>query len=315
MTVKAQFPAEQSESGAFVRQKDAFDERISSEPGAAYPPASGRYHLYVSLACPWAHRTIIVRELLGLQDAIGMTVVDPFRTDEEGWAFREGRGFTRDPINGFAFLREAYHANDPQYRGRVTVPVLWDTQTKKIVSNNDDAIMRALETEFGAFAKRHVDLYPHEHRAEIDELNALIFTNVNDGVYQAGFATTQEAYEAPVYKLFETLGMLDARLGTRRYLFGARPVETDFRLFVTLVRFDPVYVGHFKCNLRRIADYPNLSGYLRDLYQLPGIAGTVDFEHIKRHYYATHDDINPTRIVPVGPLQHLDEPHGRERLS
>lgn len=315
MTVKAQFPAEQSETGAFLRQKDAFDERISSVPGAAFPPASGRYHLYVSLACPWAHRTIIVRELLGLQDAIGMTVVDPFRTDEEGWAFRDGRGFSRDPINGFAFLREAYHANDPHYRGRVTVPVLWDKETKKIVSNNDDTIMRVMETEFGAFAKRDLDLYPIEHRAEIDELNASIFATVNDGVYRAGFATTQAAYEAPVYELFETLDMLDARLATRRYLFGARPLETDFRLFVTLVRFDPVYVGHFKCNLRRIADYPNLSGYLRDLYQLPGIAATVDFEHIKRHYYATHDDINPTRIVPVGPIQHLDAPHGRERLS
>jgi len=185
-----------------------------------------------------------------------MTVVDPFRTDEEGWAFRDGRGYARDPINGFAFLREAYDANDPGYRGRVTVPVLWDMQTKRIVSNNDDSIMRAFETEFGAFAKRHVDLYPAEHRAEIDELNGLIFETVNDGVYRAGFATTQAAYETPVYRLFETLDLLDARLANRRYLFGARPVETDWRLFVTLVRFDPVYAGHFKCNLRRIADYP-----------------------------------------------------------
>lgn len=315
MTVKAQFPNEQSESGAFLRQKDAFDDRISADPGAAFPPESGRYHLYVSLACPWAHRTIIVRELLGLEAAIGMTVVDPIRTDEEGWAFREGRGYSHDPINGFAFLSEAYRANDPAYRGRVTVPVLWDTHAKRIVSNNDDTIMRVLETEFGAFATRHVDLYPAEHRAEIDELNALIFETVNDGVYRAGFATTQAAYEPPVYKLFETLDMLDARLTNRRYLFGARPVETDWRLFVTLVRFDPVYVGHFKCNLQRIADYPNLSGYLRDLYQIPGIAATVDFDHIKRHYYATHDDINPTRIVPIGPRQHLGAPHGRERLS
>jgi len=315
MSVKAQFPSEQSEGGAFLRQQDAFDERVSAAPDAAYPAAAGRYHLYVSLACPWAHRTVIVREVVGLDDAVGMTVVDPFRTDEEGWAFRDGRGYARDPINGFAFLREAYDANDPGYRGRVTVPVLWDMQTKRIVSNNDDSIMRAFETQFGAFAKRHVDLYPAEHRAEIDELNGLIFETVNDGVYRAGFATTQAAYETPVYRLFETLDLLDARLANRRYLFGARPVETDWRLFVTLVRFDPVYVGHFKCNLRRIADYPNLSGYLRDLYQQPGIASTVDFEHIKRHYYTTHPEINPTRIVPVGPLQHLDAPHGRERLS
>jgi len=315
MTVKAQFPSEQSATGAFLRQQDAFDERISRKPGAAYPPASGRYHLYVSLACPWAHRTVIVRELLGLGDALGMTVVDPYRTDEEGWAFREGRGFSRDPVNGFHFLREAYHANDPGYRGRVTVPVLWDTQTRRIVSNNDDAIMRDFETEFGAFAKRDLDLYPAEHRTEIDELNASLFETVNDGVYRAGFATTQAAYESPVYRLFETLDMLDARLTDRRFLMGARPVETDWRLFVTLVRFDAVYVGHFKCNVRRIVDYPNLSAYLRDLYQQPGIAGTVDFEHIKRHYYTTHDEINSTKIVPVGPLQDLGAPHGRERLA
>ncbi|GAC1307321.1 MAG: glutathione S-transferase family protein [Vulcanimicrobiaceae bacterium] len=315
MSVRAQFPDEQSESGAFLRQPDAFDERISREPGAAYPPASGRYHLYVSLACPWAHRTIIVRALLGLEDAIGMTVVDPYRTEEEGWAFRDGRGYSHDPINGFRYLREAYDANDPHYRGRVTVPVLWDTQTERIVSNNDDTIMRVMETEFGAYARRHVALYPIELRAEIDELNARIFETVNDGVYRAGFASTQAAYEPPVYRLFETLDALDARLAERRYLFGANPVETDWRLFVTLVRFDAVYVGHFKCNLRRIADYPHLSAYLRDLYQQPGIAETVDFEHIKRHYYTTHDDINPTRIVPVGPLQDLRVPHDRARLS
>ncbi len=315
MTVKAQFPSEQSSSGAFSRQQDAFNERISAAPGAPYPAASGRYHLYVSLACPWAHRTVIVRELFGLDAAIGMTAVDPIRTDGEGWAFREGRGYSRDPVNGFAFLREAYDANDPAYCGRVTVPVLWDRQTKRIVSNNDDTIMRSLETEFGAFARRHLDLYPIQHRTEIDELNERVFETVNDGVYRAGFATTQGAYEASVYRLFETLDMLEGRLATRRYLFGPQPVETDWRLFVTLVRFDAVYVGHFKCNVRRIADYPSLSGYLRDLYQKPGVASTVDFDHIKRHYYATHGDINPTGIVPVGPLQDLAAPHGRQGLS
>ena len=204
---------------------------------------------------------------------------------------------------------------DPHYHGRVTVPVLWDTRTKRIVSNSDDDIMRMLETEFDAPARHDVDLYPHEHRAAIDQLNDVIYESVNDGVYRAGFAATQAAYEPPAYRLFEQLDALDARLAHRRYLFGAAPVETDWRLFVTLIRFDAVYHGHFKCNLRRIADYPNLSGYLRDLYQIRGIAPTVNFDHIKRHYYVTHDEINPTRIVPIGPIQNLNAPHGREHVS
>jgi putative glutathione S-transferase len=309
-TVQAQFPDEQSADGAFLRQEDAFRDWVRADGSAAFPAAAGRYHLYVSLACPWAHRTIIVRALAGLEDAIGMTVVDPVR-DERGWAFRDGPGMQHDALNGFRFLSEAYLARDPHYRGRVTVPVLWDTVTKRIVSNSDDDIMRMLEIEFAAFAKHRLDWVPAAHAAEIDALNDEIFRTVNDGVYQSGFATSQTAYEAGVYKLFESLDRLDARLATRRYLFGAQPVETDWRLFVTLVRFDAVYFGHFKCNLRRITDYPNLSGYLRDLYQVPGVAATVDFDHIKRHYYYTHDDINPTRIVPVGPLLDLTAPHGR----
>ena len=313
MTVAAQFPDEQSEDGAFVRQDDAFRNWIRADGSSPFPVAAGRYHLYVSLACPWAHRTIIVRRLYGLEDAISMSVVDPVR-DDAGWAFRTGRGFGPDPINGFAFLREAYRATDPGYRGRVTVPVLWDTVTKTIVSNSDDDIMRMLETEFGAFATPRCDLFPREHAAGIDALNDRIFTCVNDGVYQAGFATSQGAYEAAAYRLFSVLDELDAVLAHRRFLFGATPVETDFRFFVTLVRFDAVYFGHFKCNLRRIVDYPHLSGYLRDLYQIEGVADTVDFEHIKRHYYYTHDDINPTRIVPIGPMQDLEAPHGRERF-
>jgi len=306
----AQFPDEQSESGSFERQHDAFREWVSADGSSGYPAQAGRYHLYVSLACPWAHRTILVRALLGLEDAIGMTVVDPIR-DERGWAFRAGDGYSEDPVNGFRFLREAYDANDPYYRGRVTVPVLWDTATRRIVSNSDDDIMRMFETEFGAFAKSPADLAPAELRAEIDALNATIYEDVNDGVYRAGFATAQAAYETAVRRLFATLDVLDRRLAERRYLFGARPLETDWRLFVTLVRFDAVYYGHFKCNLRRIADYPNLSGYLRDLYQIPKVAPTVNFDHIKRHYYMTHDEINPTRIVPLGPLLDLTAPHGR----
>jgi putative glutathione S-transferase len=313
MTVNAQFPDESVE-GRFVRQGDAFRAWVRADDSSAYPVESGRYHLYVSLACPWAHRTIIVRALKGLEDAIGMTVVDPIR-DERGWAFRDGDGYTTDPINGFAYLSEAYFAIDASYRGRVTVPVLWDTRTKRIVSNSDDDIMRMFETEFDRLARHDVDLYPREHRAEIEQLNELIYQTVNDGVYQAGFAATQSAYEPPAYRVFETLDLLDARLAERRYLFGRTPVETDWRLFVTLVRFDAVYYGHFKCNLRRIADYPSLSGYLRDLYQVRGVAATVNFDHIKRHYYATHDEINPTRIVPIGPLQNLAAPHHRESVA
>lgn len=312
-TTKAQFPAEQSEDGRFVRQEDAFRDWVTADGRSGYPAEAGRYHLYVSLACPWAHRTIIVRTLRGLEKAIGMTVVDPVR-DERGWAFRYGPGFSRDPINGFAYLSQAYLATDSSYRGRVTVPVLWDTKTKRIVSNSDDDIMRMFECEFNASSTNDLDLYPAAHRAEIDRLNAWIYETLNDGVYRAGFATAQRAYEEAAYRVFETLDELESRLGARRYLFGQTPLETDWRTFVTLVRFDAVYYGHFKCNMRRIIDYPNLYGYLRDLYQYDGVAGTVDFDHIKRHYYYTHDDINPTRIVPIGPLQDLMAPSGRAGL-
>jgi putative glutathione S-transferase len=314
MATRAQFPAEQSEDGRFVRQEDAFRDWVTADGRSGYPAEAGRYHLYVSLACPWAHRTIIVRKLRGLERAIGMTVVDPIR-DERGWAFRDGPGFSHDPINDFQYLREAYLATDPAYRERVTVPVLWDTRTKRIVSNSDDDIMRMFECEFNAFAANDLDLYPPEHRAEIDRLNTWIYETLNDGVYRAGFATAQRAYEQAAYRVFETLDELESRLRAKRYLFGATPLETDWRTFVTLVRFDAVYYGHFKCNLRRVYDYPNLYGYLRDLYQHDAVAETVDFDHIKRHYYYTHDDINPTRIVPIGPLQDLGSPHGRERLG
>ncbi|MGZ3497234.1 MAG: glutathione S-transferase family protein [Vulcanimicrobiaceae bacterium] len=315
MSVKAQFPAEQSAEGEFVRQQDAFRQWVTADGSSGYPAVAGRYHLYVSLACPWAHRTIIMRKLKGLEDAIGMTVVDPVR-DERGWAFRNGPGYSEDPINGFTYLRESYAATDPSYRGRVTVPVLWDKQTKRIVSNSDDDILRMFEREFDAVAKYNdIDFYPAAIRDEIDRLNELIYETVNDGVYRAGFATSQRAYEHAAYKIFETLDLLEERLSKQRYLFGSSPVETDWRLFVTLIRFDAVYYGHFKCNLRRIADYPNLWGYLRDLYQFRGVGDTVNFDHIKRHYYYTHDDINPTRLVPIGPLQDFTTPHGREALA
>jgi putative glutathione S-transferase len=311
---KAQFPDEQSTDGEFLRQQDAFREWITADGRSGFRAEPGRYHLYVSWACPWAHRTIIVRHLKRLEDVIGMTVVDPIR-DDRGWAFRDGPGHSKDPINGFQFLADAYLATDPSYSGRVTVPVLWDKRTGKIVSNSDDDLMRILNVEFNAFTTSDLDLYPPENRAEIDRLNELIYENVNDGVYRAGFATSQNAYEKAAFSLFATLDHLEAVLSSRRYLFGDVPLETDWRLFVTLIRFDAVYHGHFKCNIRRIVDYPNLYGYLRDLYQVDGIANTVNFDHIKRHYYFTHDDINPTRIVPVGPAQNLQIPSGRESMS
>ncbi|MNS23276.1 Glutathionyl-hydroquinone reductase YqjG [compost metagenome] len=313
--MSAQFPAEQSHEGHFVRQADAFGQWVTADGRSGFPAEAGRYHLYVSWACPWAHRVIIARRLKGLEGAIGMTAVDPVR-DERGWAFRAGEGHSIDPVNGFAFLSEAYLATDPAFKGRYTVPVLWDTVTRRIVSNNDDDLLRMFQTEFGALADPHSpDLYPEAHRAEIDALNDRLYKEVNNGVYRAGFATSQRSYELAVERLFKALDALDDRLAERRFLVTGHPVESDWRLFVTLVRFDAVYVGHFKCNIRRIADYAHLSGYLRDLYQVPGVAETVNMDHIKRHYYYTHDHINPTRIVPVGPELDLDSPSGRDHLA
>ena len=313
MTTGAQFPAEQSKAGEFKRQEDAFRDWVKRDGSTPYKPERGRYHLYVSLACPWAHRTIILRKLKGLEEVIGMTVVDPVR-DERGWAFRSGEGYTEDPVNGFQFLSEAYAASDPAFDGRVTVPVLWDTQTNRIVSNSDDDLLRMFNSEFDDFTSRTEDYYPRELHAEIDALNELIYKTVNNGVYMAGFATRQRPYEFAARKLFETLDQLDARLANQRYLLGTALTESDWRLFPTLIRFDAVYHGHFKCNVRRIVDYPNLWPYLRDLYQHEDVASTVNFDHIKRHYYFTHDHINPTRIVPIGPALDLSAPHGRERL-
>ncbi len=311
----APFPKELEVDGSFRRQESVFRDHVTADGSSGLPAAAGRYHLYVSLACPWAHRTVIYRRLRGLEDAISMTIVDPER-DERGWAIAEGPGNTPDPVNGFTFLSEAYRSSDPGFDGRVTVPVLWDRVTGRIVNNESSEIIRMLDREFAAFAKHPEPVFcPPELEAEIDAVNTFVYDNVNNGVYRCGFAVTQRAYERAFHALFDALDVLERRLADRRYLLGARITEADWRLFTTLVRFDPVYVGHFKCNLRRIVDHPNLNGYLRDLYQRPGVAGTVDLDHIKRHYYRTHPTINPTRIVPLGPAMDLEAPHGREGLG
>lgn len=296
----SQFPEEQSTDGEFERQEDAFRHRVRADGDASHEVAKDRYHLYVSLACPWASRTVIARKLLGLEAAVGLTVMDPIR-DDRGWAFREGPGYETDPINGFEFLSEAYLVSDPDFKGRVTVPVLWDKQMKRIVNNSEDDICQMFNDVFRPLGHGEVDWFPTDLLDEQAALSELIYETVNNGVYRAGFASNQASYEKACRKLFATLDQLEERLSESRWLFGDRLVETDWRLFCTLVRFDAVYHGHFKCNVRRIVDYPNLQRYLVDLYQLPGIAETVNIDHIKRHYYFTHDDINPTRIVPIGP--------------
>ncbi|UCE30285.1 MAG: glutathione S-transferase family protein [Burkholderiales bacterium] len=306
--------------GRFVRSKSRFRHWVTAD-GAPGPSGSGgfvaepgRYHLYVSRACPWAHRTLIYRAIKGLEEMIPISVVH-WRMGAEGWTFEPGPGVIADPIHGARCLHQVYTAADARYSGRVTVPVLWDRERATIVSNESSEIIRMFNSAFDRVGAQPGDYYPEALRAEIDALNARIYDTVNNGVYKAGFASTQHAYEEAVLPLFETLDGLEARLSERRYLLGDRITEADWRLFPTLVRFDPVYVGHFKCNLRRLVDYPNLWGYARDLYQQPGIAATIDFAHNKRHYYESHPSINPTGIVPVGPQIDFAAPHGRERLS
>ncbi|HZH53608.1 MAG TPA: glutathione S-transferase family protein [Microvirga sp.] len=308
-----------SKDGHFIRKDSAFRDWITADgsPGSGgkggFKAEAGRYHLYVSLACPWAHRTLIFRKLKGLEDMIGVSVVHWLML-EHGWTFEEGPGVIPDPIGGARYLYQVYTAADPRYTGKVTVPVLWDKQTGTIVNNESSEIIRMFNQAFDGIGAHAGDYYPEDLREEIDRLNARIYDTVNNGVYRAGFATTQHAYEQAVIPLFDTLDLLDDLLGTRRYLLGNAQTEADWRLFTTLVRFDAVYFGHFKCNLRRIADYPNLSGYLRDLYQVPGIAETVDMRHIKGHYYQSHRMINPTGIVPKGPRLDLASPSGRDHL-
>ncbi|WP_244829271.1 glutathione S-transferase family protein [Caballeronia sp. TF1N1] len=308
-----------STGGRFVRKDAAFRNWVTADgaPGPSgeggFKAEAGRYHLYVSLACPWAHRTLIVRALKGLQEMIDISVVHWLML-ENGWTFADGPGVVPDAINGARFLHQVYTAADASYTGRVTVPILWDKARGTIVSNESSEIIRMLNAAFDGQGAKAGNYYPPELRAEIDTLNARIYDTVNNGVYKAGFATTQAAYEEAVQPLFDTLDFLDARLASHRYLAGERFTEADIRLFTTLVRFDAVYAGHFKCNLRRIADYPNLSNYTREIYRMPGVADTVNFEHIKRHYYESHRSINPTGIVPAGPVLDFAAPHDRERL-
>jgi putative glutathione S-transferase len=297
-----------STGGRFVRQESAFRAWVTEDGGSGFRADAGRYHLYVSYACPWAHRTLIVRALKGLEEAIAVTAVDPLML-ENGWSFGDA---APDPVNGKRYLYEVYALAKPDYTGRVTVPVLWDRERRTIVNNESSEIIRMLNAAFDAFARRtSPDLYPADLAAEIDAVNARVYDGVNNGVYKAGFATRQDAYEAAVRTLFETLDWLEERLGRGRWLMGDRFTEADIRLFTTLIRFDAVYYGHFKCNLRHVYEYPNLWGFTRDLYQLPGVAETVRFDHIKRHYYMSHRTINPTQIVPVGPALDFTAPHGR----
>lgn len=309
-----------SNSGHFKRADSSFRNWLTAD-GAAGPSGkggfkaeAGRYHLYVSYACPWAHRTLIFRNLKKLEDLITVSVVDPLML-ENGWEFHERDGATGDHLFGSDFLWEVYIKADPKFSGRVTVPVLWDKQENTIVSNESAEIIRMFNAAFDGLTGSALDFYPADLRQEIDAINDRVYDTVNNGVYKAGFATTQEAYESAVHPLFETLDWLEERLTTNRYLFGSRQTEADWRLFTTLVRFDPVYVGHFKCNIREIADYPALSAYLRDLYQVDGVAETVNMRHIKHHYYRSHKTINPTGVVPVGPALDLSRPHGRESLT
>ena len=305
--------------GKFKREDAAFRNWVTADgsPGPSgdggFKAEAGRYHLYVSLACPWAHRTLIFRQLKGLEDAITVSVVH-WHMAENGWEFREGPGCTQDTVNGARFLHEIYTRAKPDYTGRVTVPVLWDKQRNTIVSNESSEIIRMLNSAFDGIAKSNADYYPEALRSEIDAVNDLVYNNVNNGVYKAGFATSQEAYETAFDTLFATLDQLEERLGRQRYLVGDRLTEADWRLFTTLLRFDPVYHGHFKCNLRQLRDYPNLWGFTRELYQIPGVAETVDMTHIKNHYYVSQITVNPTKVVARGPDIDFAQPHDRERL-
>jgi len=309
-----------STGGRFARSESQLRNWITPD-GSAGPSGEGgfkaepgRYHLYVSLACPWAHRTLVMRKLKGLEDMVGVSIVNPYM-GENGWSFEPGPGVVADPVGGADYLYQVYLRARPDYSGRVTVPVLWDLERGTIVNNESSEIIRMFNSAFDGVGARPGDYAPAELLPEIDAINARIYDTVNNGVYKAGFATRQETYEEAVTQLFATLDELEAKLSRQRYLVGERITEADWRLFTTLVRFDAVYYGHFKCNLRRLVDYPALWAYTRELYQWPGIADTVDFGHIKGHYYRSHPTINPTRIVPLGPVIDFDEPHGREALA
>lgn len=301
--------------GRFLRTEAQYRNRITADgsgPGN-FKAEADRYHLYISHACPWAHRTMIFRKLKGLETFISVSAVAAFM-GENGWTFETSTEGV-DPMMGFRFLHEVYTKADPQYSGRVTVPILWDKKTNTIVNNESSEIIRMFNSAFDDIGAVEGDYYPENLRDNIDALNARIYDTLNNGVYRSGFATTQEAYEEAVIPLFETLEWLEGILGTQRYLTGPDLTEADWRLFTTLIRFDAVYVGHFKCNLKRIADYPNLSNYVRELYQYEGVASTINMADIKNHYYESHESINPTRIVPMGPVEDYSAPHDRGRFD
>ncbi|WP_282608824.1 glutathione S-transferase family protein [Pelagibius sp. Alg239-R121] len=298
-------------NGQFVRADSGFRDWVSRDGSTDFPAEADRYHLYVSIACPWSHRTMIMRTLKGLEKVITVTTMDAL-LGEESWrldqkSFDETAGVPRD-----TFLYEVYLRAAPRYSGTITVPLLWDKKTRRIVSNESADIMRMLNSAFDDFVTFPTDYYPGDLRPEIDRINAMVYDAISNGVYRAGFAASQDAYDESVNTLFEALDNLELLLSHRRYLAGNRITEADWRLFTTLVRFDPVYVTHFKTDRKRIADYPNLSAYLRELYQVPGISGTIDIPHIRRHYFLSHRHLNPSGIIPAGPEGNLDGPHGRE---
>jgi glutathionyl-hydroquinone reductase len=300
--------------GRFVRPSTTFRNQVQANGENGFPAEAGRYHLYVSLACPWAHRTLMMRQLKGLTNAISVSVVDPVM-GEHGWEFSEGAGCIPDAVNQAHYLWELYVKADRHYSGRVTVPILWDKQTQTIVNNESREIIRMFDTEFGAIAQSDRDLYPVELQAAIDQTIDAIYQPINNGVYRAGFATQQAAYEEAVTELFDALNHWEQVLNQQRYLCGNQLTEADICLFTTLFRFDAVYYVHFKCNLQHIYEYPNLWGYLRDLYQTPGVKETCNLDHIKRHYYISHPKVNPSRLVPKGPLLEFETPHGRDRFA
>ena len=304
--------SEVSDDGEFIRHQTSFREQVRVDGSTEFKPEAGRYHLYVSYACPWAHRTLITRKLKGLENIISFDVVNPL-LPRTGWSFETSfPGSTGDRVNGFPILRDVYLTSNSQFNGAVTVPVLWDRESSRIVNNESAEIIRMLNSEFQEFATNPgIDLYPESKRGQIDELNDWIYPNINNGVYRCGFAKTQQAYSKAFTTLFDSLDRLEKTLASSRYLTGNDLTEADVRLFTTLVRFDSVYVTHFKTNLRRIVDYPNIWGFTRDVYQLPGVAETVNMAHIKSHYFESHTHINPFGIVPDGPLLNFDDPHGR----
>ncbi len=306
-----------STGGKFERSESQFRNWVTADGSAGpsgeagFKAEAGRYHLYVSLACPWAHRTLILRTLKGLESMISVSVVNPYMR-EHGWTFIEDTGVVADPLFQATYMHQVYTKADPNYSGRVTIPVLWDKQQNVMVSNESSEIIRMFNSAFDQIGAKPGDYYPEALRAEIDSINAYVYDNINNGVYKAGFATGQKAYELAVFPLFEALDELEHRLANNRYLLGDQITEADWRLFTTLIRFDAVYHGHFKCNLKQIEDYPNLAGYMRELYQWPGVAQTVNMAHIKEHYYRSHDTINPTGVVPAGPVLDFERPHGRK---